>query len=167
MKQLLMLGLGGATVLALLVAGTAVFAPTAAARPVMPSGVSLDARTPDSELFADSLAMIAERDPFRVDRQPARRPYDPAAARNPIPTVEPLVLARPVLFVSGISWGRPPSALLEGVPATDGPRVVRSGDTLGGLTIRRISQERVTVSGYDTVWVLSLRQPWSIGMGPP
>ncbi len=166
MNRILMLGLGSAAVLAVVVAGRAWGGPSTEARPVTALGASLNARAPDSGPFIDSLALVAERNPFRVNRRPASRAYDPAEARNPVPPAEPAVSIRPALFVSGISWGRPPSALLEGVPAADGPRVVRSGDTLGGLTIRRISQEHVTVSGYDTVWVLSLRQPWPIGLGP-
>jgi len=114
----------------------------------------------DLRQFGESLRVVADRDPFRVERRPFRRAYDPVEAQNPVPFAELVQPARPALFVSGIAWGQSPSALLEGVPGADGPRLIRSGDTLGGLNVRRITAAQVTIGGYDTVWNLSLRQPW-------
>lgn len=108
---------------------------------------------------ADSFAhRVIERDPFRVARRPAAVAYDPspaaaAAAAVPAPP-------KPVLVLTGIVWGKAPEAVVEGLPGVEGPRVLRVGDQVAGLGVRRIEPGRVTVVGMDTVWVLTVRQPW-------
>ena len=107
---------------------------------------------------ADSFAQAATgRNVFRTQRRPASMAYDAqalVAAANTPPT------PKPVLALVGIVAGREPSAVLEGLPGTDGPRVVRVGDRWAGLRVTRIGRAEVRIVGLDTVWVLTVREPW-------
>jgi hypothetical protein len=108
---------------------------------------------------SDSLGLLVAKDPFRLARTPATTPYDPLRdGPDAVPDQPPP--PKPVLLLSGILWGREPSALLEGIPGIEGPRVVHPGDTLGGLTIRRIREQSVEVRGFDTTWTLLVRESW-------
>lgn len=133
------------------------------------AGSSIDAppalatTAPAARLSPDSLAAAAERvaktDPFRMERTPARVAYTPklenAPAVPPIPAPP-----RPPLAVAGIIGGPPWAALLDGVPGRSGSVVVHAGDTLGGLRVRVVRAALVIVSGADTTWRLTLKQPW-------
>jgi hypothetical protein len=110
-------------------------------------------------LTPDSLALLVAKDPFRLARTPATTPYDPLRdGPDAVPDQPPP--PKPILLLSGILWGREPSALLEGIPGIEGPRVVHPGDTVGGLTIRRIREQSVEVRGFDTTWTLLVRESW-------
>jgi hypothetical protein len=37
---------------------------------------------------------------------------------------------------------------------------VRQGDTLAGLTLRRVSRDTVLVRGMDTIWTLTVKRTW-------
>lgn len=107
----------------------------------------------------DSLtAAITAHDPFRVARRPAAAVYDPTPAAQPPTPVPP----KPTLVLVGIVWdgGRDPAALVEGLPAADGPRSVRRGETIGGLRVTRIVANQVVITGLDTTWTLTVREPW-------
>ena len=107
----------------------------------------------------DSLTQsIIGRDPFRIARRPASVAYAPEHASQPASPVP----SNPVLVVTGIVWGRrgDPSAVLEGLPGVAGARVVRQGDHIGPLRVRRIERDRVVIAGLDTMWTLTVRQPW-------
>lgn len=105
----------------------------------------------------DSLGhVVVARDPFRVARRPAPTAYNPIAAATPEAPPAP----KPVLALTGIVWGEVPEAVLEGLPGTDGPRVVRRGETVAGFRIRAIERSHVIVAGLDTVWTLTVREPW-------
>ena len=107
---------------------------------------------------ADSLGhVVVARDPFRVARRPAPTAYNPIAAATP----EAPPVPKPVLTLTGIVWGEVPEAVLEGLPGTDGPRVVRRAETIAGLRIRAIERSHVIVAGLDTVWTLTVREPWN------
>jgi hypothetical protein len=99
-----------------------------------------------------------ERDPFRAARSPADVAYDPLQSA----TVAAAVAAppKPALVLTGIVWGASPEAVIEGLPGVNGARVLRAGDIVSGLAVKRIERGRVTVVGMDTVWVLTVRQPW-------
>ena len=101
---------------------------------------------------------IVTHDPFRVARHPAAVPYDPLRVGQPPAPV----LTKPMLGLVGIVWdgGADPTALVEGLPGVDGPRVVRGGEAIGALRVRRIARDRVVIVGLDTVWVLTVREPW-------
>src|SRR5207247_10370224 len=114
---------------------------------------------PAPPLAKDSLSggMIAH-DPFRVARRPSPVAYDPVRVGQP-PALTP---PKPALALVGIVWdgGSDPTALLEGLPGVEGPRVVRTGESVASLRVKRIERERVVVVGLDTVWVLMVREPW-------
>jgi len=106
---------------------------------------------------ADSLAeAVVGRDPFTPARRAPAVPYDPARGAAP-PLSAP---AKPALVLRGLVWGQFPAAVLEGLPGVEGPRVLRVGDTVSGLTLRHIDSVRVIVAGIDTVWTLIVRNPW-------
>ncbi|HLZ07598.1 MAG TPA: hypothetical protein VKT80_03355, partial [Chloroflexota bacterium] len=56
--------------------------------------------------------------------------------------------------------GPDPSAVIEGFPGVDGPRVVRSGDVVAGLQVKQITKDRILIVGMDTTWTLGVREPW-------
>lgn len=106
----------------------------------------------------DSLVLaVVDHDPFRLTRSPA------ATAYSPVP-VEPVYVEppppKPQLVLTGIMWGDEPIAIVEGVPGIDGARLLRPGDSVGGIRIRRITRQDVTLVGMDTTWVLQVRKPW-------
>lgn len=106
---------------------------------------------------ADSLARdVVRRDVFRVGRHPAAVAYDPVRGAAPPPPGPP----KPALVLTGIVWGAAPEAVVEGLPNASGPRVLRVGDVWGGVRVRRIAQNRVVLSGFDTTWTLTVREPW-------
>ncbi len=110
-------------------------------------------------IAVDSLtAATVARDPFRITRRPAPVAYDPLkAGQPPVP-----IPSKPALTLVGIVWdgGMDPTALLEGLPGADGARVARAGDTIGSFKVKRIERQRVVIVGLDTVWVLTVREPW-------
>jgi hypothetical protein len=127
-----------------------------------PGAVS-EARPRDSASYVapgmDSLAQaIVPRDPFRLTRRPASLAYDPVRAAQPPAPTPP----RPALVLTGIVWDARgnPSAVVDGLPGSGGPRVVRQGEQVGALRVRRIARDRVEVLGFDTVWTLTVREPW-------
>ena len=132
---------------------------SAIAGPAAPLSLPVSTEEPISAPW--DLQSIVHRDLFRLARSPAAILYDPRAAVASGSVVEPPAPPpRPALVVSGILWGKSPSAVLEGVPGSDEATLVRPGDTLGGLHVLRITAAAVTVRGFDTTWTLSLRQPW-------
>ena len=107
----------------------------------------------------DSLAAaLVARDPFRITRRPSDVVYDPV--RLALPATPPA--PKPVLALVGIVWdsGRDPTALVEGLPGVEGPRPVRSGEAIAGLRVKAIKPDRVVVTGLDTTWTLTVREPW-------
>jgi hypothetical protein len=107
-------------------------------------------------LLAASEILVA-RDPFRLERRPSGAPYSPTLETAPPP---PPRAPRPALAITGIVGGPPWEALLEGVPGRQGSVLVRLGDTLGGLRIRSVTKDSVTITGMDTTWVLAVRRAW-------
>ncbi|HVH66652.1 MAG TPA: hypothetical protein VM716_02190 [Gemmatimonadales bacterium] len=125
--------------------------PSAPAAP-LPAAASPE-RQPDSL----GVAFVA-RDPFRVARRPTDVPYDPMRLAQPVAAAAP----KPALALVGIvwDWGRDPTALVEGLPGSDGPRPVRVGETVAGLRVKTIALDQVVITGLDTTWTLQVRQPW-------
>ena len=112
-----------------------------------------------SPLEPDSLVrLIVARDPFRVRRRPSDVLYDPVRLAQPATPPAPT----PGLALVGIVWdsGRDPTALVEGLPGVEGPRPVRSGETIAGLRVQAIKPDRVVITGLDTTWTLTVREPW-------
>lgn len=126
------------------------------APPLSTPGGQTVGRVVDS-VGAPALGALVAHDPFRAQRAPAPVAYDPVAlAASPPPPAPP----KPALTLTGIAWGAEPEAVIEGLPGTEGPRVVRVNETVGGLKIKRIASDRVVVVGMDTTWVLTVREPW-------
>ena len=115
-----------------------------------------EARRP-VRLAIDSLGQtVVARDPFRITRSPAPVVYDPARVGQPEPPAPP----KPTLVLVGLVAGDNPSAVIEGWPGVEGARVVQPGDTLAGLRVERMDAHAVRITGMDTVWVLTVREPW-------
>ena len=125
--------------------------------PAVSDSVSTRLRTAGKKpIAAESVAAIAWRDPFRIGRRPAFPPYDPLRLDQQAAPSPP----RPSLALVGLMDGSPPSAVIEGLPGVEGARVVRPGDVVGGLVIKKVGFGRVTITGMDTTWVLQVREPW-------
>lgn len=125
------------------------FGPSAAVRQaLLPTAVSYP---------AESLTrVVITRDVFRVGRRAAAVLYDPMRAVQPVADAMP----KPVLTLVGLVAGSEPAALVEGFPGIQGTRVVRVGDVVAGLRVRSISGMAVRIAGMDTVWTLTVREPW-------
>ncbi len=112
-----------------------------------------DLGVPPAESINAAAHVVAETDPFRLDRHPSSVPYRPdleGVAPSPKPP-------KPALALEGLVGN---AALLDGVPGRSATAIVHVGDTLGGLKIRRIGRDTVVVSGADTTWRLTLRHVW-------
>lgn len=120
--------------------------------PAQDTASARDVRHPGAET-----AVVAERDLFRRSRRPGSKggmPPDGAGIPQPA-NASP----KPALRLLGLVAGARPTAVIEGLPRTSGPRVVGPGEVFAGLTIRRISAAGVEVAGLDTTWLLTLRRP--------
>lgn len=104
-----------------------------------------------------SLEQVVARDPFRVRRAPAPVAYDPIRVEAGPPPPPP---PNPALVLSGIVAGPDPSAVIEGLPGIEGPRVLRPGERAAGIVVRRIEADRVVLVGFDTSWTLTVKEPW-------
>jgi hypothetical protein len=124
-----------------------------------PASAAVMASTGVSPLEPDSLAYsLVARDPFHVTRRPSNVVYDPLRLAQPASPPAP----KPALVLVGIVWdsGRDPTALVEGLPGADGPRPVRSGEMIAGIRVKTIKADRVVITGLDTTWTLTVREPW-------
>lgn len=130
---------------------------TAAPPPPIAPAVGRSAGQSVDSVRMPNLGAVVAHDPFRARRAPSAVVYDPVAlAAGPPPLAPP----KPTLVLSGIVWGSAPQAVIEGLPGIDGPRVMRVGDMVAGLTVRRIDASRVVIAGLDTTWTLTVREPW-------
>jgi hypothetical protein len=124
----------------------------------VPTDRSDSSQVSDGEhrISAESVAAIAARDPFRIGRRPALPAYDPLRLAEQLAPPPP----RPALLLVGVVDGVEPSAVVEGLPGVEGSRVVRVGDVIAGLEIKKVNHGRVVITGMDTTWVLEVREPW-------
>ena len=106
-------------------------------------------------IAAESVGMVVSRDPFRIGRRPLLPAYDPQRVAQQLAPPAP----RPTLVLVGVVNGREPSAVIEGLPGIEGSRVVRVGDVVAGLQVKKITSGRVVIAGMDTTWVLEVREP--------
>ncbi len=108
----------------------------------------------------DSVLRVAVRiAPFRLRRSLPGVSYDPARTGEAI-AAQPPRPPRPAISLSGIVSAALPAAIVEGIPGVDGARLLVKGDTIGGLRIRRIGRTEVVVEGFDTTWVLTVKETW-------
>ncbi|GJG89825.1 hypothetical protein tb265_50060 [Gemmatimonadetes bacterium T265] len=109
-------------------------------------------------VLTSAAALLAAYDPFRLTHQPALVAY---GAPDPPPRVWAapsggLPSTRPHLVVQGFVGGRSEwAAVLGGVPGREGGVLVRAGDTLAGLRVRRITRDTLVVAAPDTAWHLT------------
>lgn len=150
---LIVTGLLGAVMVVRLAAWP--IAPIALADALGPASPIIAARKAD-RIPADSVNAVVARDPFRLTRRPVIPPYDPLRLVEQLAPPAP----RPVLLLVGMIDGASPSGIVEGLPGVDGSRIVRAGDVIGGLTIKRVARGQVVITGMDTTWVLEVREPW-------
>lgn len=151
----LVLASAGAIATGAHVARTSIEAPSRRAqRPGHSPPRAAPAALPDSAIH---LAIATA--PFRLRRVPSATRYDPVKAAAPPSPAAPRP-PKPALILSGIVWGSTPAAAIEGIPGVDGSRLLSKGDTIAGLRIRRIGRSEVVVAGFDTTWVLTVREVW-------
>jgi hypothetical protein len=114
--------------------------------------VSDDGVAPAESIDA-AARIVAQTDPFRLDRRPSSVPYRPDLEGVAPPPKPP----KPPLALEGLVGN---AALLDGVPGRGVTAIVHAGDTLGGLRVRRIGRDTVIVTGADTSWRLTVRHVW-------
>ncbi len=103
-------------------------------------------------------AAVLTHDPFRRSRTAPTQSYDAAKlilTQQQAAAPPPL---KPALSLTGIMWGTRPEALLEGIPGQEGARLLRPGDTVGGIRLRSLSRTHAVLAGFDTVWSLVIRE---------
>ena len=129
-------------------------------RPLAPIGApdafAAAATSPDfgAAPLLDSLApQLVARDPFRLTRRPAAVAYDPLRLAEQQAPPAP----RPALVLVGLVTGMDPTAVIQGLPGVDGPRVLRVGDQVAGIKVRKIVRDAVWVVGMDSTWVLTIK----------
>jgi len=147
----------------LAVAGAAAVAraalvPIGAALPRTTRAARVAAQAGPQAYPADSLAAVVQAgDVFRLGHRPAPVRYDPAPQSVPAPSPTPTA-ARPALLLAGVLLGGEPAAVIEGLPGTDGARVLHVGQVVAHYLLREVSADRAVIVGPDTVWVLTLRR---------
>lgn len=101
---------------------------------------------------------VAKHDPFRIARRPSPVTYDPVRLAQSLTPPVP----KPSLSLVGVVWdnGNDPTALVEGLPGVDGPRPLRRGDSVAGLRVKMIRADGVVITGLDTTWTLTVKEPW-------
>jgi hypothetical protein len=107
----------------------------------------------DGDLLDSAASHVVTHDPFRLERKPANVAFSitpPAIAGVP-PQGPPVRIA-----LQGMIGGPPWRAIVSGIPGHDGTIMVSSGDTLGGVTIRRIDRSGITVRVKDSTWTVTL-----------
>lgn len=102
----------------------------------------------------DQVQAILAGDLFRRERQQPDSAASAPAAQ--LTTPRPSLPPKPNLTLRGLLGGPPWDAILEGLPGRDGSYVVRAGDSIGGLRIRSVRRDGVTIRGMDTTWQLRL-----------
>lgn len=128
-------------------------APARAVHPRLAIDRVSDLGAPPAESIDAAARVAAETDPFRLDRRPSSVPYRPDLEGVATPPKPP----KPALALEGLVGN---AALIDGVPGRSATAIVHTGDTLGGLKIRRIGRDTVVVTGADTTWRLTLRHVW-------
>ncbi|MBX6364445.1 MAG: hypothetical protein IRZ00_11305 [Gemmatimonadetes bacterium] len=115
---------------------------------------------PRVTIRSERLDEAVAQDPFRADRRPAPlrfampgdAPPPPAAPAGGPPPRPPLAL----VATSVLSAGKGFAMLAVG---DQPPRMVRVGDTLGGVRLRDVGRGKVTVVYRGSVIVLEMRGP--------
>jgi len=107
----------------------------------------------DGDSLDSAASHVMTHDPFRLERKPANVAFSiaPPAIVGAPPPGPPVRIA-----LQGMIGGPPWRAIVSGIPGHDGTIMVSSGDTLGGVTIRRIDRSGITVRVKDSTWTVTL-----------
>lgn len=108
----------------------------------------------DADTLAKAAERVVARDPFRLDRHPASVAFATTPSGMPGPIVPPQPAVRLVLH--GTIGGPPWKAILSGIPGHDGTTLMSTGDTLGGVLVRRVARDSVLVRVKDSTWTVTL-----------
>lgn len=111
----------------------------------------------DRRDLSELVRLAQAETPFRVGGLPPRIRY---GAQPPVPVSQVPREPRPVLQLSGILWGREPAALVEGIPGREGAVVLHLGESAGSIKVVQLTETVARLSGMDTVWTLTVREPW-------
>ena len=128
--------------------------------PVAAGTMQSAAPLPSLEAGADpeeTVAAIVENNLFRRDRQ-APGTVSSAIAQSPTAS-RPPAPPKPRLILRGLVGGPPWNAVVDGIPGRERGVVLRTGDTIAGLTVRGVRAGEVIVRGMDTTWTLRLSRP--------
>lgn len=127
---------------------------TAASEIQLPAADENPVRIERAALLRAAVA-TTRRNPFRLDRRSSAVPY----SADPPATLTEVAAVRAIPLLMGIV-GPPYQAILGGIPGRDGSIVVRQGDTLATLRVRRLSRDTLVLAAPDTVWILTVRRAW-------
>lgn len=99
-------------------------------------------------------AYIVANDPFRLERKPSLVAFSVTQTG----VLPPPMVQQPAVQIAlrGTIGGPPWHAIISGIPGHDGTIVVASGDTIGGVAIKDVSQSGVTVRVRDSSWTVNL-----------
>lgn len=98
----------------------------------------------------------ASTNPFRFTRLPSALRFGEAAPAAAAVEARP----RPALKLLGTIGGPPWQGVVGGLPGRSGSVVVRPGQQLDSFVVRSVARDKVVIVGSDTIWVLTVRQPW-------
>ena len=117
--------------------------------PRMPALIMFEVDSLDS-----AASHIVAHDPFRLERKPASVAYN-TSPTGIVATVAPVI---PMLRIAlqGTIGGPPWHAIISGVPGHAGTIIVSSGDTLGGISIRKVNRDSVTIRVKDSTWTVAM-----------
>jgi len=118
----------------------------------VPLGVARSGRDSISAL----VALAGTRSPFRfIDPEPV------ATSEEPLTPLSSTVAPTPTFLLKAIVGGPPWQAVIQGVPGSEGDRVVRQGERVADLTVLAIAREAVVIRWIDSTWTMRLdpRQP--------
>jgi len=109
---------------------------------------------------AMDLTPLVRSVPFRANRRPASARYRQPAVPSEQAVAAPAAPQKPFLSLTGLVLDQEPVAVVEGIPGAEGPVVLRVGETAHRIVLRSINGDHVVLSGFDTTWTLTVRDPW-------
>ena len=104
-----------------------------------------------------AIARAVAAAPFRRTRTRAAALAAPGSGAGAVAEAR---VALPHLSLAGIVFDASPLAIVEGVPGSPGYSVLAAEDTAGGLRVVAIARDTVTLAGFDTTWVLTVKEIW-------
>ncbi len=108
----------------------------------------------DGDTLDSAATLVVAHDVFRLERKPGTVAYSATSTGFIAPSAQTVPAIR--IALQGTIGGPPWHAIISGVPGHDGTMVVSAGDTLGGVVIRRVDRDGVTVRVKDSTWTVTL-----------